>query len=155
MNRGARRPTGIATAAENLALFRQMRSGDLPDGSCVLRAKIDVGAANMKMRDPLLYRIRHAHHHRTGDDWPIYPMYDWAHPLSDGIEGVTHSICTLEFENNRELYDWVIDNTGVSERHGFSRPHQYEFARLNLDYTVLSKRKLLALVDEGQVRGLG
>ena len=130
-----------------------MRAGDLPDGSCVLRAKIDLGAPNMKMRDPLLYRIRHARHHRTGDAWPIYPMYDWAHPISDGIEGVTHSICTLEFENNRELYDWVIDNTGVSERHGFSRPHQYEFARLNLDYTVMSKRKLLALVDEGYVNG--
>ena len=138
---------------ENLALFREMRAGDLADGSCVLRAKIDMGAANMKMRDPLLYRIRHAHHYRTGDTWPIYPMYDWAHPISDGIEGVTHSICTLEFENNRELYDWVIDNTGVSERHGFSRPHQYEFARLNLDNTVLSKRKLLALVEEGYVSG--
>jgi glutaminyl-tRNA synthetase len=138
---------------ENLAFFRQMRAGDLPDGSCVLRAKIDVGSPNMKMRDPLLYRIRHARHHRTGDAWPIYPMYDWAHPISDGIEGVTHSLCTLEFENNRELYDWVIDHTGVSERHGFSRPHQYEFARLNLDYTVLSKRKLLALVEDGCVSG--
>jgi glutaminyl-tRNA synthetase len=141
------------TVDENLVLFRQMRAGDLPDGSCVLRAKIDLGSPNMKMRDPLLYRIRHARHHRTGDAWPIYPMYDWAHPISDGIEGVTHSICTLEFENNRELYDWVIDNTGVSERHGFSRPHQYEFARLNLDYTVMSKRKLLALVEDGRVSG--
>ena len=141
------------TVEENLALFRQMRAGDLTDGSCVLRAKIDLRSPNMKMRDPLLYRIRHARHHRTGDAWPIYPMYDWAHPISDGIEGVTHSICTLEFENNRELYDWVIDNTGVSERHGFSRPHQYEFARLNLDYTVLSKRKLLALVEDGCVSG--
>ena len=140
---------------ENLALFREMRAGGLPDGTCVLRAKIDVGAANMKMRDPLLYRIRHVPHHRTGDAWPIYPMYDWAHPISDAIEGVTHSLCTLEFENNRELYDWVIDSTGVSERHGFSRPQQYEFARLNLDYTVMSKRKLLALVDEGAVAGMG
>jgi glutaminyl-tRNA synthetase len=146
-------PYRARTAAENQALFREMRAGVLPDGSCVLRAKIDLGAPNMKMRDPLLYRIRHAHHHRTGNDWPIYPMYDWAHPISDGIEGVTHSICTLEFESNRVLYDWVIDNTRVSERHGFSRPRQYEFARLNLDYTVMSKRKLLALVDEGKVNG--
>jgi glutaminyl-tRNA synthetase len=138
---------------ENLELLGQMRAGDLPDGSCVLRARIDPGAANMKMRDPLLYRIRHAHHHRTGDAWPIYPMYDWAHPISDAIEGVTHSLCTLEFENNRELYDWVIEHTGVAERHGFSRPQQYEFARLNLDYTVLSKRRLLALVEEGRVGG--
>jgi glutaminyl-tRNA synthetase len=146
-------PYRTRTAEENLALFRQMRAGDLPDGTCVLRARIDLGAPNMKMRDPLLYRIRHAHHHRTGDTWPIYPMYDWAHPISDAIEGVTHSICTLEFENNRELYDWVIDSTRVSERHGFSRPQQYEFARLNLDYTVLSKRKLLALVEDGHVTG--
>jgi glutaminyl-tRNA synthetase len=146
-------PYRSRTPEENLALFRQMRSGDLPDASCVLRAKIDMGAANMKMRDPLLYRIRHAHHHRTGDAWPIYPMYDWAHPISDGIEGVTHSLCTLEFENNRELYDWVIERTGVAERHGFTPPHQYEFARLNLDYTIMSKRKLLALVDEGLVAG--
>ena len=138
---------------ENLALFRQMRSGELPDGTCVLRARIDLAASNMKMRDPLLYRIRHAHHHRTGDDWCIYPLYDWAHPLGDAVEGVTHSICTLEFENNRELYDWVIDNTRVSERKGLSRPWQYEFARLNLDYTVLSKRKLIRLVEDGQVAG--
>ena len=141
------------SAEDNLELLQQMRAGDLPDGSCVLRAKIDLGAANMKMRDPLLYRIRHAHHHRTGDAWPIYPMYDWAHPISDAIEGVTHSLCTLEFENNRELYDWVIDHTGVAERHGFSRPQQYEFARLNLDHTVLSKRRLLALVEDGHVEG--
>jgi glutaminyl-tRNA synthetase len=146
-------PYRARTPDENLALFREMRAGDLPDGSCVLRAKIDLGAPNMKMRDPLLYRIRHAHHHRTGDAWPIYPMYDWAHPIADGIGGVTHSLCTLEFENNRELYDWVVDNTRVAERHGFMRPQQYEFARLNLDYTVLSKRKLLGLVDEGRVRG--
>ena len=138
---------------ENLALFRQMRAGDLEDGTCVLRARIDLAAPNMKMRDPLLYRIRHAHHYRTGDAWCIYPMYDWAHPLGDGIEGVTHSICTLEFENNRELYDWVVDNTRVSERRHLSRPWQYEFARLNLDYTVMSKRKLLRLVEEGHVNG--
>ena len=138
---------------ENLALFRQMRSGVLPDGACVLRARIDLAAPNMKMRDPLLYRIRHDHHHRTGDAWPIYPMYDYAHPLSDAIEGVTHSLCTLEFENNRELYDWVIEHTRVSERHGCSRPQQTEFARLNIDYTVLSKRKLLRLVEDGHVAG--
>ncbi len=138
---------------DNLELLQHMRAGELPDGSCVLRAKTDLGAANMKMRDPLLYRIRHAHHHRTGNAWPIYPLYDWAHPISDAIEGVTHSLCTLEFENNRELYDWVIERTGVAERRGFSRPQQYEFARLNLDYTVLSKRRLLALVEEGHVDG--
>ncbi len=141
------------TVDENLALFRQMRAGDLPDGACVLRARIDLAAPNMKLRDPLLYRIRHDFHHRTGDAWPIYPMYDFAHPISDAIEGVTHSLCTLEFENNRELYDWVIEHTGVSERHGFSRPQQIEFARLNIDYTVLSKRKLLRLVEDGHVAG--
>ena len=138
---------------ENLDLLRQMRAGVLPDGACVLRARIDLAAPNMKMRDPLLYRIRHDHHHRTGDAWPIYPMYDYAHPISDAIEGVTHSLCTLEFENNRELYDWVIEHTRVSERHGFSRPQQIEFARLNIDSTVLSKRKLLRLVEEGHVAG--
>ena len=141
------------TVEENLVLFRQMRAGELPDGTCVLRARIDLSASNMKMRDPLLYRIRHAHHDRTGDAWPIYPMYDYAHPISDAIEGITHSLCTLEFENNRELYDWVIDASGVSERHGFSRPQQIEFARLKLDYTVMSKRKLLTLVEEGHVSG--
>jgi glutaminyl-tRNA synthetase len=138
---------------DSLALFRKMRSGALPDGACVLRAKIDMAAANMKMRDPLLYRIRHAHHHRTGDAWCIYPMYDYAHPLSDAIEGITHSICTLEFENNRELYDWALEHTRVAEKHGFTRPQQIEFARLNLDYTVMSKRKLLTLVKDGHVRG--
>jgi len=146
-------PFSDRTVDENVALFRQMRGGDLPDGACVLRARIDLAAANMKMRDPLLYRIRHAFHHRTGDAWPIYPMYDYAHPVSDAIEGITHSLCTLEFENNRELYDWVVEHTGVSECHGFSRPRQYEFARLNLDYTVLSKRRLLRLVEDGHVAG--
>jgi glutaminyl-tRNA synthetase len=138
---------------ENLDLFRRMRAGEFPDGAKVLRAKIDLAAANMKMRDPLLYRIRHAEHHRTGDAWCIYPMYDWAHPLEDAIEGVTHSLCTLEFENNRDLYDWVIDHTGVSQRHGYVRPYQHEFARLALDYTVMSKRKLLMLVEDGYVSG--
>jgi glutaminyl-tRNA synthetase len=134
---------------ENLALLRKMKAGELPDGACTLRAKIDMASANMKMRDPLLYRIRHAHHHRTGDAWCIYPMYDYAHPLEDAIEGITHSICTLEFENNRELYDWVIDNTGPWN----PRPRQYEFARLALEYTVMSKRKLRQLVEDGHVRG--
>jgi glutaminyl-tRNA synthetase len=134
---------------ENLALLRRMKAGEFADGACVLRAKIDMGHPNVLMRDPLLYRIRKAHHHRTGDAWCIYPMYDWAHPLEDAIEGVTHSICTLEFETNRELYDWVIDNTGPWE----PRPRQYEFARLALGYTVMSKRKLLQLVTEGRVAG--
>ncbi len=137
------------SVAENLTLLRRMKSGVLPDGACTLRARIDMASANMKMRDPLLYRIRHAHHHRTGDAWCIYPMYDYAHPLEDAIEGITHSICTLEFENNRELYDWVLDHTGPWT----PRPHQYEFARLALDYTVMSKRKLLELVSGGHVGG--
>nr|HEX4318603.1 glutamine--tRNA ligase/YqeY domain fusion protein [Kofleriaceae bacterium] len=137
----------------NLALLREMRAGKHADGTYTLRAKIDMASSNMKMRDPLLYRIRHAHHHRTGDAWCIYPMYDWAHPLEDALEGITHSICTLEFENNRELYDWVIEETGVSRESGHARPHQYEFARLNLDYTVMSKRKLLALVKDRHVNG--
>ena len=134
---------------ENLDLLRRMRAGEFADGAHVLRARIDLAHPNMKMRDPLLYRIRHAHHYRTGDNWCIYPMYDFAHPLSDAIEGITHSLCTLEFENNREVYDWLIDNVDV----GSARPRQYEFARLNLDYTVMSKRKLLRLVEEGWVDG--
>ena len=137
------------SVAENLDLLRRMKAGEFPDGARVLRAKIDLASANMKMRDPLLYRIRHAHHHRTGDQWCIYPMYDYAHPLEDAIEGITHSICTLEFENNRELYDWVIEHTGPWN----PRPRQYEFARLALEYTLMSKRKLRQLVEEGHVRG--
>lgn len=133
---------------ENLDLFRRMRAGEFPDGAHVLRAKGDLAAPNMKMRDPLLYRIRHATHYRTGDAWCIYPMYDYAHPISDAIEGVTHSICTLEFENNRAIYDWTLDALYKEPR-----PHQYEFARLNLDYTVMSKRKLLQLVEEKHVSG--
>ncbi len=133
---------------ENLDLFQRMRAGEFPDGAHVLRAKIDMASPNMKMRDPLLYRIRHASHYRTGDNWVIYPMYDFAHPLSDAIEGVTHSFCTLEFENNRDIYEWLMENTQEPPW-----PHQYEFARLNLDYTVMSKRKLLQLVDEGHVDG--
>lgn len=134
---------------ENLDLFARMRAGEFKDGEHVLRAKIDMSASNMKMRDPLLYRIRHAHHYRTGDDWPIYPMYDFAHCLSDYIEGITHSICTLEFENNREVYDWILDNLDLTP----PRPHQYEFARLNLNYTMMSKRKLLELVEKKHVDG--
>jgi glutaminyl-tRNA synthetase len=137
------------TPDDNLARLRRMKAGELPDGACTLRARGDMASPNMKMRDPLLYRIRHAHHHRSGDAWCIYPMYDYAHPLEDAIEGITHSICTLEFENNRELYDWVLDNTGPWD----PRPRQYEFARLQLDYTVMSKRKLLLLVQERRVSG--
>ncbi|HVH26314.1 MAG TPA: glutamine--tRNA ligase/YqeY domain fusion protein [Vicinamibacterales bacterium] len=136
---------------ENLDLFSRMRSGEFPDGEHVLRAKIDMASPNLNMRDPTLYRIRHAHHHRTGDTWCIYPMYDFAHPLSDAIEHITHSLCTLEFEDHRPLYDWLVANlipAGPAER-----PQQIEFARLNLNYTVMSKRKLLQLVQQGHVSG--
>jgi glutaminyl-tRNA synthetase len=142
------------SVAENLDLFRRMKAGEFPDGARTLRGKIDMASANMKMRDPLLYRIRHAHHHRSGDEWCIYPMYDYAHPLEDAIEGITHSICTLEFENNRDLYDWVMEATGAAVASGHARsPRQYEFARLALDYTVMSKRKLLQLVTGKHVLG--
>ena len=134
---------------ENLDLLRRMRAGELPDGAAVLRARIDMAAPNMKMRDPLLYRIRHAEHYRRGGTWCIYPMYDFIHPLSDAFEGITHSLCTLEFENNRELYDWLLAAVDWPE----PRPRQYEFARLNLNYTVMSKRKLLELVESGLVEG--
>src|SRR6476469_2885556 len=133
---------------ENLDLFRRMNAGEFPDGSRVLRAKIDMASPNMNMRDPTLYRIRHASHHRTGDAWCIYPMYDFAHPLSDALERITHSLCTLEFEDHRPLYDWLVD--AFVER---DRPRQIEFARLNLNYTVMSKRKLLQLVQQGHVSG--
>lgn len=136
------------TVEENLDLFRRMRAGEFPDGSRVLRAKIDMASPNLNMRDPVLYRILRATHHRTGDKWCIYPTYDFAHPLSDALEGITHSICTLEFEDHRPLYDWLIDNVSVP-----SRPRQIEFARLNLSYTVMSKRKLLELVKRGIVSG--
>lgn len=132
---------------ENLDLFARMRAGEFPDGAKVLRAKIDMASANLNMRDPVMYRIIHARHHRTGDKWCIYPTYDWAHGLEDSIEGVTHSICTLEFENHRPLYDWFLDQLGVHH------PRQIEFARLNLTYTVLSKRRLLELVEVGLVNG--
>lgn len=132
---------------ENLALFEKMKNGEFPDGHCVLRAKIDLSSPNMHMRDPYLYRIKHAHHHRTGDDWCIYPMYDWAHGQCDSIERITHSICTLEFIPHRQLYDWFIEQLDIFPS------KQYEFARLNLNYTVMSKRKLLQLVNENHVRG--
>ncbi|WP_044418111.1 glutamine--tRNA ligase/YqeY domain fusion protein [Halarcobacter anaerophilus] len=134
---------------ENLDLFERMKKGEFKDGEHVLRAKIDMSAANMKMRDPLLYRIRHVHHFRAGDEWFIYPMYDFAHCLSDYIEGVTHSICTLEFENNRDIYDWVLDTLELEP----PRPYQHEFARLGINYTVMSKRKLLELVEGKYVSG--
>ncbi len=134
---------------ENLDLFERMKKGEFKDGEHVLRAKIDMSAANMKMRDPLLYRIRHAHHFRTKDEWCIYPMYDYAHCLSDYIEGITHSICTLEFENNRDIYDWVLDELELTP----PRPYQHEFARLGMNYTVMSKRKLLELVNGNYVNG--
>ncbi len=146
---GVNSPCRDRPAAESLDLFRRMRAGEFPDGACVLRARIDMGHENVLLRDPLLYRIRHARHHRTGDAWCIYPMYDYAHPLEDAFEGVTHSICTLEFESNRALYDWVLDNLGPWD----PRPRQYEFARLALGYTVMSKRKLLQLVAEKRVSG--
>jgi glutaminyl-tRNA synthetase len=133
---------------ENLDMFARMRAGEFPDGAHVLRAKIDMASPNINMRDPVLYRIRRAHHHRTGDAWCIYPMYDFAHPPSDAIEKITHSLCTLEFEDHRPLYDWLIDNLPVP-----ARPQQIEFARLNLTYTLMSKRKLLELVQEGRVKG--
>ncbi|MCP4348031.1 MAG: glutamine--tRNA ligase/YqeY domain fusion protein [Desulfobacterales bacterium] len=132
---------------ENLDMFRRMRAGEFEDGTHVLRAKIDMASPNLIMRDPTLYRIRKVSHHRTGDKWCIYPMYDFTHCLSDSIEGITHSLCTLEFENNRPLYDWVLDQLGVYH------PQQTEFARLNLSYTVLSKRKLIELVEGGHVNG--
>jgi glutaminyl-tRNA synthetase len=146
---GRESPWRDRPAEESLALLERMRRGELPDGSCVLRARIDMAAENMKMRDPLLYRIRRdAEHYRRGRAWPIYPLYDFAHGLSDAFEGITHSLCTLEFENNRELYDWLLEAARIPDP-----PQQIEFARLVLNYTVLSKRKLLQLVEEGLVAG--
>ena len=146
---GKRSKYANRSVEENLDLFRKMKKGEFKEGEHILRAKIDMSASNMKMRDPLLYRIRHAHHFRTKDEWAIYPMYDFAHCLSDYIEGITHSICTLEFENNREIYDWILDTLELEP----PRPYQYEFARLNINYTVMSKRKLLELVQGGYVDG--
>jgi glutaminyl-tRNA synthetase len=144
---GKESPYRNRTADENIMLFERMRNGEFPDGSRTLRAKIDMKSGNINMRDPVIYRILHASHHRTGDSWCIYPMYDFAHCFSDSIEQVTHSVCTLEFEDHRPLYDWFLDQLGVFH------PQQIEFARLNLTFTVLSKRKLIRLVEEGLVSG--
>ncbi len=151
---------------ENLELFRRMRAGEFADGTRTLRAKIDMASPNMNLRDPAIFRIKHVEHQNTGNDWPIYPMYDYAHALSDAIEGITHSLCTLEFEDHRPLYDWSVDNVALHENPGLlapiiekglpneaAKPRQIEFSRLNLDYTVMSKRKLMALVNEGLVDG--
>ena len=146
---GKRSKFAQRSISENLDLLERMKNGEFAEGEHVLRAKIDMAAPNMKLRDPLLYRIRHAHHFRTGNEWKIYPMYDFAHCLSDYIEGVTHSICTLEFENNRDIYNWVLDTLELEP----PRPYQHEFARLNINYTVMSKRKLLELVEGGYVNG--
>jgi len=149
---GRNSPYRTRPPAESLDLFRRMRAGEFADGAHVLRAVIDMASPNINMRDPTLYRIRHASHHRTGDTWCIYPTYDYAHPISDAIEGITHSLCTLEFEDHRPLYDWVVDH--ISRDTAFrSRPRQIEFARLNLNYTVMSKRKLLSLVEQKLVSG--
>jgi glutaminyl-tRNA synthetase len=145
---GADSPWRHRSVAENLDLFQRMRAGEFPDGSRTLRAKIDMASPNINLRDPVLYRILHAEHHRTGDQWCIYPMYDYAHPISDALEGITHSICTLEFEDHRPLYDWLLDHVPAP-----CHPQQIEFARLNLSYTVMSKRKLLKLVNDGHVAG--
>lgn len=149
LERGSGKPSPYRDrpSAESLDLFRRMRAGEFPDGSRTLRARIDPQSPNVNLRDPVMYRILRAHHHRTGDSWCIYPMYDWAHGQSDSIERITHSICTLEFENHRPLYDWYIQNLGIYA------PQQIEFARLNLTYTVMSKRRLLELVRDGHVRG--
>jgi glutaminyl-tRNA synthetase len=144
---GKNSPFRDRSIEENLELFEKMKNGDFPDGSKVLRAKIDMASGNINLRDPVMYRIVHAEHHRTGGKWCVYPSYDWAHGQSDSIEGITHSICTLEFEDHRPLYDWFLDNLGVHH------PRQIEFARLNLNYTIMSKRKLLQLVQEGYVSG--
>jgi glutaminyl-tRNA synthetase (EC 6.1.1.18) len=144
---GKESPYRNRTVEENLDLFERMRKGEFPDGSKTLRAKIDMSSPNLNMRDPVMYRILHASHHRTGNKWCIYPTYDWAHGQSDSIEGITHSICTLEFEDHRPLYNWFLDQLGIHH------PRQIEFARLNLTYTVMSKRRLLQLVQEGHVNG--
>jgi glutaminyl-tRNA synthetase len=145
---GKESPSRHRPVAENRDLFRRMQAGEFPDGAYVLRAKIDMASPNLHLRDPVIYRIKRIHHHRTGDTWCVYPMYDFAHCLSDAIEGITHSICTLEFEVHRPLYDWILDQLEVP-----CHPQQIEFARLNLTYTVMSKRRLLQLVKEGHVSG--
>ena len=145
---GSESPFRIRSVAESLELFEKMRAGDFPDGSHVLRAKIDMAAPNIHMRDPTIYRIRHSTHHNTGNRWCIYPMYGFTHPLSDAIEGVTHSLCTLEFEDQRPFYNWILDNVTISKR-----PRQIEFSRMSLDYSIMSKRLLTMLVDENRVSG--
>ncbi len=145
---GKESPYRNRPASESKELFAKMRAGEFADGSMTLRAKIDMSSGNMNMRDPVIYRISHDHHHRTGDKWCIYPMYDFAHPIEDAIEGITHSLCSLEFEAHRPLYNWVIENCSVP-----AKPRQIEFARLNIDYTVMSKRKLRNLVETGVVSG--
>lgn len=150
---GTNSPYRERSAAESLDLLRRMKAGEFKDGEHILRAKIDMASPNMNMRDPAIYRIRHAHHHRTGDKWCIYPMYDYTHPISDALENITHSICTLEFQDHRPFYDWVLEH--LTEGGFFKKPlpHQYEFARLNVTYVVTSKRKLRALIEEGFVEG--
>ena len=138
---------------ESLARFEEMRNGQHPDGSLVLRARIDMTSPNMNMRDPVIYRIRHAHHHRTADRWCVYPMYAWAHPVEDALEGITHSICTLEFEDQRPFYDWTLNTLADLGCLARPLPRQYEFARLNMSYVVTSKRKLLQLVKDHHVSG--
>ncbi|MBN2446575.1 MAG: glutamine--tRNA ligase/YqeY domain fusion protein [Phycisphaerae bacterium] len=150
---GKNSPCRDRAPAENLDLFKRMRAGEFPDGSRVLRAKIDMAHPNVNMRDPVMYRILHAEHHRTGEKWCIYPMYDWAHGLEDSIEGVTHSLCDLDYENHRPLYDWFIDAINKGRPEPIHHPQQIEFSRLNITYTVLSKRKLLTLVEDGHVTG--
>ncbi len=163
---GRESPHRNRSVDENLDLFRRMRAGEFPDGARTLRAKIDMGSGNINLRDPAIYRIKHVEHQNTGNDWPIYPMYDYAHSLSDAAEGITHSLCTLEFEDHRPLYDWCVDKVDLANHpellkpltdHGLpfeaSKPRQIEFSRLNLNYTVMSKRKLMTLVEEGLVDG--
>lgn len=145
---GKNSPYRDTSVEENLALFEKMKNGEFKEGECSLRAKIDMSSSFMCMRDPVIYRVKFAHHHQTGDKWCIYPMYDFTHCISDAIENITHSLCTLEFQDNRRLYDWVIENISIE-----SEPRQYEFSRLNLEYTVMSKRKLNALVEENLVNG--
>lgn len=145
---GKASPQRDASVADNLALFEDMKNGKYADGTAVLRAKIDMTDANMNMRDPIIYRVMHQEHHQTGNKWCIYPMYDFAHPLSDALEGITHSLCTLEFEDHRPFYDWIVNKIGFEQP-----PHQYEFSRLNVDHTLTSKRKLKQLVDEAIVDG--
>ncbi len=145
----ARSPYRDRPIEESLDLFERMKNGEFPNGAMTLRAKIDLASGNFNMRDPVIYRINHAHHHRQGDKWCIYPMYDFAHPIEDALEGITHSLCSLEFENHRPLYDWVVSNVPIP----YHKPRQIEFARLGINYTVMSKRKLRQLVEEGRVSG--